>query len=145
MFAWLPAAFCFLALGQLPVLAGDLKFEVQLLWGTNDPQPPDSKHKEVAPDVKKKLKELPLKWSNYFEVNRIRFDVPPSGTKRVAISEKCEIEVKDLGHSKIEVTHFGKGQCVYDGTHSLPKGDIFVLGGNAPNSTTWLLVLKRVD
>ena len=125
--------------------AADLKLEVQLLWGTNDKTSPNPNHKPVEPHIAKKLKELPLKWSHYFVVKRVSIEVPAGGSKRAPLSEKCELEVKDLGHSKVEVTHFGKGQATWKGTQALPKGETLVLGGNAPNSTSWLLVLKRME
>src|SRR5437867_1575848 len=125
--------------------AADLKLEVQLLWGTNDKTSPDPKHKPVDAQVEKKLKQLPLKWSHYFVVKSVRFEVPHGGVKRVALSEKCEWEVRDLGNSKVEVTHFGKGQQVWKGAQALPKGETLVLGGNAPNETAWLAVLKRIE
>jgi hypothetical protein len=142
---WLSVASVALGLGPATAAASDLKFEAQLIWGTNDTPPSDPKYKPVDAEVRKKLKELPLKWNNYFEIKRLNIVVPRSGSQRVALSEKCELELKDLGHSKVEITHYGKGQPVYDGMHALPKGEIFVLGGNAPNATTWLVILKRVD
>jgi hypothetical protein len=30
-------------------------------------------------------------------------------------------------------------------TQALPKGEILVLGGNAPNASAWLVILKRID
>jgi hypothetical protein len=27
----------------------------------------------------------------------------------------------------------------------LPKGEILVLGGNAPNASAWLVIVKRID
>src|SRR2546425_8688076 len=113
LLVWFSTASLFLAVGQLGAQAGDLKLETQLLWGTNDRTSPDPKHKPVEADIAKKLKELPLKWAHYFVVKRIGFEVPPGGAKRVPLSEKCELEVKDLGRSKIEVTHFGKGQVTW--------------------------------
>src|SRR5882762_11853550 len=83
--------------------AADMTLEVQLIWGTNDDQSPDKNHQPVDPDIKKRLKDLPLKWNNYFLVNRKRFDVPPSATKKEPLSEKCSIEVKNLGNDSIEV------------------------------------------
>ena len=44
--------------------AATMKLQVQLVWGTNDDHSPNPKHKPVEADVRKKLKELPLKWSN---------------------------------------------------------------------------------
>jgi len=131
--------------GASQSLAGDMKLEVQLLWGTNDPQSPDPKHRPVEADVHKKLKELPLKWSNYYLVNKKQFDLSSNGTSKVPLSEKCAIEVKNLGHSTVEVSLFGKGEKIIGQTQSLPKGEILVLGGNAPNATSWLVILKRLE
>ena len=122
-----------------------MKLEVQLIWGTNDPQSPDPNHKPVEADVKKKLSELPLKWTNYFEVKRKGFEVPPAGATKVALSEKGSLEVKNAGHSMIEVLLIGKGKEVGRRTQKLPKGETLVLGGNAPNATAWLVVLKRLE
>src|SRR5438309_12021790 len=116
LLAWFLAAVFLLGPGGLCGQAADLKLQAQLLWGTNDKTSPDPKHKPVEADVAKKLKELPLKWSHYFVVKRVRFEVPPGGAGKVALSEKCELEVRDLGRSKIEVTHFGKGQQVWKDT-----------------------------
>ena len=140
------AGFALVALANVSAQAADLKFEAQLIWGTNEKESPDPKHKPISPDIKKKLEGLPLKWANWFVVNTDTFSVPHGGSKRVHLSEKCEIEVKDLGNSKIEVTHYGKGKEVWKGAQSLNKGEIFpVLGGNAPNATAWLMVLKRLE
>ena len=143
---WSWAAWVLLALGPLrTVAAPPLKLEAQLVWGTNDKVSPDPKHKPVEPAVKRKLKDLPLRWANYFEVNRQDFEVPPDGVKKVSLSKQCAIEVKNLGHSKIEVSHFGKGEHTLKRMQKLPKGETFLLGGNAPNATSWIVILKRVD
>ena len=122
-----------------------LKLQAQLVWGTNDEQSPDPKHKPVEADVKTKLNGLPLKFTNYFEVNRKPLEVALSGTNRVPLSDKCEVEVKSLGGSILEVSLFGKGKQVVNRKQSLAKGEMLVVGGNAPNSTAWLVVLKRLE
>lgn len=122
-----------------------LKFEVQLIWGTNDNPSPDPKHKPVDDAIRKKIDDLPLKWSNYFEINRQTIEIEPGGSKKIALSEKCEIELHDLGKAQLEITHFGKGTPTRKNTTYLPKGDIFVLGGNAPNASCWLVALRRVE
>ena len=123
----------------------DMKLEVQLVWGTNDSQSPDPRHKSVDADVQKKLKELPLKWTHYFQVSSHSFDLAVDATKKEPLSEKCSIEVKNLGHSTVEVSLYGKGEQVVKRTQALPKGEILIMGGNAPNSTAWLVVLKRLE
>jgi hypothetical protein len=40
---------------------------------------------------------------------------------------------------------FGKGEQVVKRTQSIPKGETLALGGNAPNSTAWLVVLRRKE
>ena len=142
---WFLGAFMMFGSSGLNAYAADMKLEVQLLWGTNDDQSPDKNHQPVDPDIKKRLKDLPLKWNNYFLVNRKRFDVAPLATKKEPLSEKCAIEVKNLGNDSIEVTQFGKGQQVWKGTQALPKGKFLFLGGNAPNATSWLVILKRIE
>jgi len=106
LLSWLLPTLFVLGSGFSQARAADMKLEVQLLWGTNDKQSPDPKHRPVDDDVHKKLKELPLKWSNYFLVNNKQFDVSANGTAKVPLSEKCSIEVKNLGHSTVEVLTF---------------------------------------
>jgi hypothetical protein len=137
--------FAFLIGGGSRLQAATVKLQVQLLWGTNDDRSPDPKHKPVEPDVREKLKELPLKWSHYFEVNRSDFELPPSAAIRVPLSEKCEVEVRSMGGSKVEVVLYGKGKETLRRTQALPKGEMLLLGGNAPNATVWLVVLKRIE
>jgi hypothetical protein len=126
--------------------AAEMKLEAQLLWGTDDSKPPEGKdYKAIEPALKKKLKELPLKWSNYFEVTRKTVVVKVAEVKKEAMSDKCEIEIRNLDNSNVEVSLIGKGKEVMKRKQVLPKGEILVLGGNAPNSTAWLVVLKRIE
>jgi hypothetical protein len=92
-----------------------------------------------------KLRELPLKWTNWFEVNRKEFTVLQGEVKEVAISEKCKLNVSKISGTEVEVLLIGKGKEVVKRKQSLPKGEMLVLGGNAPNSTAWLVALKRIE
>ena len=143
---WLATALALLAGGELRTQAAEMKFQAFLLWGTDESKPPEGKdYKPVTADIRQKLKELPIKWTNWFEVNRKDFAVPSGTTKEVLMSEKCQLNVKKLGDSEVEVTLIGKGKEVMKRKQSLPKGEMLVLGGNAPNSTAWLVVLKRIE
>jgi hypothetical protein len=122
------------------------KFELQLVWATNDKQSPNAKHKDVSPERRKRLEQLQLKWANYFEVNQKEFTVSDRGTNKVPISEKCAVSVKDLGGKKIEVIWYGKsGNVVGKQTQPLAKGEVLILGGNAPGATAWFIILKRLE
>ena len=126
---------------------GVAKFEIQLLWGTDLATSPDEKHKPVDPDVDKFLKSLPLKFENYFLVNRKTVEVAVEGTKKEQISEKCAVEIKNRGDSKFELSLFGKSRDqVEKRPVRIPKGQIVApWGGNAPGSNAWLVVLKRIE
>ncbi len=140
------SALIFLVVGGSCALAGEAKFEAQLIWATNDKTNSDPKLKPIESEVRGKLSELPLKWENYFEVKRQQFTVVKGGTNSVTMSEKCVVEVKRLGDAKVEVSlHGQKGNICYKRTQPLPKGEMLVLGGNAPNATAWLVTLKRIE
>ncbi len=124
----------------------ETKFEVQLIWATNDKTSPNPKHKPVEPEIRKKLDELPLKWENYFEVNRKQFSVVKDGKTKQPLSEKCAVEIKDLQGRKVEVTLFDKaGKAVFERKQPLPKGEILLLSGNAPDKTAWFVAVKRIE
>ena len=120
------------------------KFQVVLVWATDDAKPPEGKdYKPLDLKTRKKIKAL--KWKNYFEVKRIDFSLPSGSLKKVPISQKCELDVKDLGNSKIEVVLFGKGKEVARVTQVLRPGEILVPAGDAPNGTAWLVILERLE
>ena len=125
-------------------VSADLKFKLQLVWATDDPKPPAGKDYKPV-DLKLKSRLRALKWKNYFEVKCIDFSLAPGSTKKVAISEKCELDVRDLAGSNVEVVLYGKGKEVARMKQALPVGEILVESGNAPNETGWLAILKRVE
>ncbi len=144
--AWIATTVALLAGAGFGAQAADMRLQAFLLWGTDDSKPPEGKaYQPVNPDIRQKLKDLPLKWTNWFEVKRVGFEVPQGATREVAISDKCQVKVSKFAGSEVEVSLIGKGKEVMRRKQSLPKGEMLVLGGNAPNSTAWLVVLKRVE
>ncbi len=143
--AWIVAALLLATTVAARAETGDMKLEAQLIWATNDKQDPNPKHKPVAPEIQEKLNQLPLKWANYFEVNKLDLDIPKGESRKAKLSDKCEVEIKNLDGTKVEVALLGSGKNdpLWKRTQGLPKGEILVLGGNAPNSTAWLVALKR--
>src|SRR6267154_3221654 len=123
---------CFHAEAQ----TGEMKLRAYLVWGTDDDKPPEGKnYKRVETDIEKKLKGLPLKYKHYFEVNRTNFSLVTNAIKKVPVSEKCELEVKSAGGPNLEVALFGKGKEAARQKQPLPKDEVLVVSGNAPNST----------
>ena len=126
--------------------ADGMKMRAFLLWGTNESKPPEGRAYNPADiDIRQKLKDLPLKWTNWFEVNRKDVALAQGANKEVHLSDKCQMTLKGLGGQDVEVSLIGKGSKVITQKQALPKGKILVLGGNAPNATAWLVVLKRIE
>lgn len=142
---WLILPALLLLLHPLPAQASESKFEAELIWATDDAKPPPGKDYKLAePGIRQKLSKA-FKWKNYFLVNQKTFELPPNILQKVAVSEKCELQIKDLGSGKVEVALIGKGKEVMRREQVLPKGEILVLGGNSPNATGWMVTLKRLQ
>jgi len=123
--------------------AADLNLEARLIWGTNDKESSNPKHKRIDTPLTEKLSKL-FKWQHYFEVNRHVVTLPVNGMKRVEMSPKCVVEIKHLGDSRVEVKLFGEGKFVSQTTETLPKGDWLLLAGSSKNDTAWFVVLKAI-
>lgn len=121
----------------------EMKIQAVLVWATDDSKPPPGKnYQPLQLDLRNRLRAL--KWKNYFEVRRVEFTAS-SAQKRITVSPKCELDVRALGNSIVEVTLFGKGKQVAKVKGALPKNEILVPAGDAPNETAWLVILKRID
>jgi hypothetical protein len=138
------AAVLLLGLQAVSACAADL--ETQLIWATRDSTSPNPRHRPVDADVARKLAGLPLgwKWPHFFMENRRDF-LLATAVQRIELSRKCAVEVRDVGGNRVEVTLFGNGRLVWRGVQPLPRGEILVLGGNAPGDNAWLVTLKRKD
>ena len=124
--------------------AEEMKIRALLVWGTDEAQPPAGKnYQPLDPEIRKRLRAL--KWKNYFEVRRIDFTASTTAQKNVPVSDKCSLDVRALANSQVEVTLIGKGKVVTTVKGALPKNQILVPGGDAPNDTAWLVILKRLD
>jgi len=122
---------------------GELRFQVQLIWGTNGEKPGDKNLKEVESRITDGLKAI-FKWKNYFEVNQKNLVVARNATQRLKLSEKCEIEVQHLGNSLIVVRLVGEGKCVSKSKEPVSVGKLITIAGEAKNDTAWFVVLKTL-
>ena len=142
---WLILFCCLIACAAFAAEQANLKFKALLIWATNSETSPDRSHKPVDSEVRKKLSDLPLKWKNYFVVTNVTVLVPAKGSERAKLSEKCEVEIKDIDGKHEEISLIGKGEPVLKRVQPLLKDKMLVLGGNAPEETGWLVVIKRVE
>jgi hypothetical protein len=120
--------------------AGEMNFQVQLIWGTDGERPKDKPLQEVDPKLQDKLKAV-FKWKNYFDVAEKTLSIPKDGSQKLKLSDKCEIQVQDLGGSRIEIRLFGEGKFVVKKVQAVAPGEVIVLAGDGKDKTAWFVVL----
>jgi hypothetical protein len=120
-----------------------MKLEAVLVWGTDGAKPPDRDLKDLEPGLAKKLDKMHFKWKNYFEVSRKTATVAAQATKQISMSERCSLEIKNLGGDRIETKHFGQGKQVLRRVDSLPQGETVILAGDDKNDNAWLIILRQ--
>jgi len=125
--------------------AGEMKIEAQLIWGTNEDKSPDPNHKPIDPKLAKRLDRLPIKWKHYYVVTVKEFSVAQGKTNKVTMSKECEIAVKNVDGTNVEVQLIGKGKPAGKVSQGLGKGKCLLTGGDAENLTAWFVLLKLVE
>jgi len=151
-FGWLLILLCFVSLEVPQLFAGDIKVEVQLVWGTNEKKSPDPQHKPVDPAVVKRLGSL--KWKRYFQVNSQVVTIPSRKTQRVKLSPQCEVEITEMEGPQVEVNVYGRTaqaaaknepfKWVHKHVDKLPEDDLLVFAGDDKNDCAWAIVIKRL-
>src|SRR5579864_7136709 len=125
---------------------GPLAIEACLIWGTDTNTPPDSRYGPVQSDLMGQLKNLPLRWTNYFLVNKARFLPPLTFGQIRALSDGCQVELRAVGGDEFEVTVFHQGKNPVRRRQSFSSGQVLVVGGKGrAGSTCWLVLLRRVQ
>ncbi len=129
--------------------ATDLHVQAQLVWGTDQKKPDDSKFSALDPRSREKLRQF--KWMNYWVVNEV---VSPIGRRKptlVKLSDKCAIDLKDLGNGLVEIRLYelkkdSEPKLVKPVQHSLEalkKGEYCILAGDdkAVWDDAWFVVV----
>ncbi len=119
-----------------------LTMRAELVWGTNDKE---SKYPPVTPHLATKLRASPYRWTNYFEVTNHMVTIPVGQTKAVPMSEKCQLETKNLGGDRVEIKLVGQGKPVSTHKEKLAADWPVIFSGNAKDNTAWLVVITKVD
>ena len=133
-----PAALAFVP----PGLAEDIKVEARLIWGTNEDKSEKPKHKPVDEETAKRLRKI-FKWKNYFLETAETAVIPHRQSKRIKLSQDCEIEIKEMQGAPVEVNTYGKGKWINKTTKSLNAGEWFILGGDDKNECAWFVIVSR--
>lgn len=136
------AVFLGVLIAAVGVRAADMHLEAKLIWGSNDGTEKIAQHKLVQdPKLSGDLHRI-FKWNNYYEINTKEVAIPQNKSGTLEMSDKCKLEIKNLGNNRIEVNCIGKGKEVSRGQHSLKPGQWFTLGGNDKNGCAWFVVMR---
>ncbi|PYI85252.1 MAG: hypothetical protein DME26_11435 [Verrucomicrobia bacterium] len=149
---WLLVLLSLVSLAVPNLFAGDIKVELQLVWGTNEEKSPDPKYKPVDPAVVKRLASL--KWKRYFQVNSQVVTIPSRKMQRVKLSPQCEVEITEMEGPQVEVKVYGRTaqaaaknepfKWVHKHLEKLAKDDLLVIAGDDKNDCAWAIVIKRL-
>jgi hypothetical protein len=126
------------------VRAADLQLEAKLIWGSNDGADKITAHKLVQDAKLSTDMHRIFKWSNYYEISTKETSIAQNKTAILQMSDKCKLEVKNLGKNRIEINCIGKGKQVSHGTHTLAPGKWITLGGNDKNNSAWFVVMRTL-
>ncbi|MBA4146823.1 MAG: hypothetical protein H0X66_01825 [Verrucomicrobia bacterium] len=118
------------------------KIDIQLVWGTNEEKSPDETHKRLSAQETKKLRMF--KWKHYFLVKRATVIIKPDVPTKKRLSEECEVQLKDVGNSMLEVELWGKGKLTRKIKEKVTKEDSVTIAGDAANDSAWLILIKEV-
>jgi hypothetical protein len=118
-----------------------MHLEAKLIWGSNDGT--DKVHHALVTDPKLSadLHRI-FKWSNYYEITNKSVEIADNKSSVLQMSQKCKLEVKNLGKNWIDIQCIGNGKPVTKGKHSLAPGKWFTLAGNDKNNTAWFVVMR---
>ena len=125
--------------------AAERKMEARLIWGTNEDKSPNPNHKPLDGELAKKLRDMPLKWKNFFEVNRQVFTITDQRYTNIVMSKKCSIEVKDKGGNNVTVKLYGDGKQVNRVDKPLPKSEVLTIGGDAKDNNAWFITVRPLN
>jgi hypothetical protein len=120
-------------------------FEVYMVYGTKGDEALNPRYRPIGAELAKKIRELPLRLVDYYLVCSKRCRVPQQGSRMCALDDNCEFEITDSADSQVDVLVTRKGIRCGKRRQLLAKGEFLVFGGNAPNSSCWLVFVKRVD
>jgi hypothetical protein len=134
-----------LSFGTPRLFAADagLRLEAVLVWGTHVAKTNDANLKELEPQLAKKFHKA-YKWDFYYEVRRKEATISGKDLTKVPISEKCALEIKDLGDERVDVKLIGKGKPVSRSVESLAHGHLMIVAGEDKNDTAWFVVIRQL-
>jgi len=120
-------------------------FEVYMVHGTREDEASNPRYHQISAELAKRIRELPLRFTNYYLVTSKRCGVPLEGSRICELDDTYRVEIKGSADSQVEASVIRKGLRCAKKRQSLSQGEFLVFGGNSSNSSCWLVLVKRVE
>jgi len=130
-------------------VAADGKYRVQLVWGTDEARPEGKDMKPLDPSISGRLRQL--RWKNYFVTKSETATADAKEHRRVTLSDRCAVDLKELPGGKLEVRMFSLKSGLEPkqvasrtiGIEELKKGELMVYAGDSKDrwDDCWLVIV----
>ena len=130
-------------------VAADGKYRVQLVWGTDEARPEGKDMKSLDPAISGRLRQL--RWKNYFVTKSETATADAKEHRRVTLSDRCAVDLKELPGGKLEVRMLSlksgsEPKQVASrtiGIEELRKGELMVYAGDSKDrwDDCWLVIV----
>ena len=131
--------------------AAEVKLRVQLAWGTDGEKPAGKDLTQLDPKSREKLRHL--RWKNYWVVKTEETTVS-STARRLTLSDKCAVDLKDIGNGHLEVRIFDLKpgaepkfvKSIQHAIKALREGEYCVIAGDdrANWENAWFVIITAV-
>jgi hypothetical protein len=118
-----------------------ISYYVQLVRAGDATIPLEPNSKRVGPRLIRKF-QGPLKWTEYWEIERQELTLLPGHAVRVSLRKSCDVEIDLTDGRHRTVTAFENGKIV--ARTSIPIGEAMTLiGSDRDERSAWFIVVRR--
>ena len=115
-------------------------FYVQVIWGTDQDKPADSKYREVGPKLRAKLGPV-FRWKHYWETERKMIHVDLAKVTKLQLSNHRTLEIEKLKSGEMEVRLFRRTGLITKSRQPL-NGRMHILGGEDSSKDSFFVVVR---
>lgn len=145
---WLAAMAVWTVLPATAV-AAESKVRIQLVWGTDDARPEGKDMQPLDPAISARLRQLRFK--NYFVTRTESALADAKDYRRVTLSDRCAVDLKEVAGGKLEVRMFSLKAGAEPrqmasrtiGIEELRKGEMMIYAGDSKDrwDDCWLVIV----
>ena len=146
---WLSAMAGWIAFIAPARAAEGVPYRVQLVWGTDEAKPEGKDLKPLDPAISGRLRQL--RWKNYFVTKSETASADAKEHRRVTLSDRCAVDLKEVAGGKLEVRMFSLKAGTEPrqvasktvGIEDLRRGEMMIYAGDSKDrwDDCWLVIV----